>query len=80
MVYSKNPDDKTHSVARNKPDARGLCDMPVNVREWCEGRIIDLCNQDWKSLIKKFHTVIQNYRMISLKGNIRLPSTFLPDL
>ena len=32
-------------------------------------QVIDRYNQDWKSLIKKYNTVIQNYRMISLKRN-----------
>jgi len=32
-------------------------------------QIIDRYNQDWKKLIKQYDTVIQNYRMISLKGN-----------
>ena len=32
-------------------------------------QIVDRYNQDWKKLIKQYGTVIQNYRMISLKGN-----------
>jgi len=31
-------------------------------------QIIDRYDQDWKKLIKEYNTVIQNYRMISLKG------------
>jgi uncharacterized protein YigE (DUF2233 family) len=31
-------------------------------------QIVDRYNQDWKKLTKQYDTVIQNYRMISLKG------------
>jgi len=31
-------------------------------------QIIDRYHQDWKNLIKKYNTVIQNYRMITLTG------------
>ncbi|MFO7601273.1 MAG: phosphodiester glycosidase family protein [Candidatus Desulfacyla sp.] len=38
-------------------------------------QIIDRYEQDWEALIKNYHTVIQNYRMISLKGgNMWKPS------
>jgi uncharacterized protein YigE (DUF2233 family) len=32
-------------------------------------QIIDRYEQDWRTLIEAYNTVIQNYRMISLKGN-----------
>ena len=32
-------------------------------------QIVDRYNQDWEKLMKQYDTVIQNYRMISLKGN-----------
>ncbi len=41
---------------------------PVNSRV-PSVQIVDRYNQDWKKLMKQYDTVIQNYRMISLKGN-----------
>ena len=40
---------------------------PVNSRV-PSVQIVDRYNQDWKKLMKQYDTVIQNYRMISLKG------------
>ena len=41
---------------------------PVSSR-FASVQIVDRYNQDWKKLIKQYGTVIQNYRMIRLKGN-----------